>query len=211
MIKKVCLTGLNQYKITLDLLPKTNKKLKLLEVGAQRGVLRGHLPENISYISLDMDEQSDYDIDLNKEKMPFDDESFDIVVCLEMLEHVLYPSRVIDELARVLKRDGIMILSMPNEYNFYLRAHYLLGKKINQIDEPFMTVEKLLHIHKPRVEDIINIFKTHLQIEKIRYTWQSGKCFESRFFEGVDSFINQLAQVWPSLFCRLVVVRGKKR
>ena len=143
------LMGLNQYKIALDFLPKNNKKLKLLEVGAQHGILEKFLPENISYLSLDMDENSDYDVDLNKEKMPFEDESFDVVVCLEMLEHVLYPSKVIDELKRVLKKDGIMILSMPNEYNFYLRLHYLFGRKINQIDEPFMIVEKLLHIHKP--------------------------------------------------------------
>ena len=123
------LIGLNQYKIALDFLPKIDKKLNLLEVGAQHGILEKFLPENISYVSLDMDEHSDYNVDLNKEKMPFDDENFDIVVCLETLEHTLYPSKIIEELKRVLKKDGTMILSMPNEYNFYLRLHYLFGKK----------------------------------------------------------------------------------
>lgn len=205
------LRGLNQYKIALTFLPRTDKKLKLLEVGAQHGILKEFLPRNISYISLDMDEESDYDVDLNNEKMPFENESFDIVVCLETLEHVLYPYRVLEELKRVVKRNGLMILSMPNEYNFYLRLNYLFGKKLNQIDEPFMIVEKLQHIHKPRVEDILSFFGRHLSINRVKYTWQSGRGKNNKFFLGIDKLINGLAQVWPSLFSRLVVVSGRKK
>ena len=105
MNKNDYLRGLNQYKLALNLLPRTNKKLKLLEVGAQHGILEMFLPKNISYISLDMDEKSDYNVDLNKSKIPFDNNNFDIIVCLETLEHTLYPHKVIKELKREFYRN----------------------------------------------------------------------------------------------------------
>jgi SAM-dependent methyltransferase len=46
--------------------------------------------------------------------LPFDDASFDIVTCMEVIEHVDNPARVIDELHRVLKPDGLLLLSTPN-------------------------------------------------------------------------------------------------
>src|SRR2546430_1978790 len=42
------------------------------------------------------------------------DESFDVVVSCETLEHVPNPQRAIKELARVLRPDGRMFLTTPN-------------------------------------------------------------------------------------------------
>ena len=42
------------------------------------------------------------------------DESFDVVVCSEMLEHTDAPARVVEELARILKVDGLLVLTTPN-------------------------------------------------------------------------------------------------
>ena len=49
------------------------------------------------------------------------DDSFDLVVCFEVIEHVEDPSRVLDELRRVLRPDGLLLLSSPN------RARYVPG------------------------------------------------------------------------------------
>lgn len=46
--------------------------------------------------------------------LPFPDGAFDLVVCLETIEHVEDPGRVIDELRRVLAGDGLLVLSSPN-------------------------------------------------------------------------------------------------
>jgi SAM-dependent methyltransferase len=47
-------------------------------------------------------------------KLPFPDASFDVVVCFEVLEHVDEPERVLDEIRRVLRADGILAVSSPN-------------------------------------------------------------------------------------------------
>lgn len=51
--------------------------------------------------------------DLN-EKLPFDDKSFDIVVSNQVLEHLIYPIRFIKEIRRILKDEGVAIISTEN-------------------------------------------------------------------------------------------------
>lgn len=46
--------------------------------------------------------------------MPFEDGSFDAVLCMEVLEHVDDPGAVVDEAARVLRRGGVFVYSGPN-------------------------------------------------------------------------------------------------
>jgi SAM-dependent methyltransferase len=46
--------------------------------------------------------------------LPLGDDSVDLVVCLETIEHVEAPERALDELARVLAPDGLLVLSSPN-------------------------------------------------------------------------------------------------
>jgi len=45
-------------------------------------------------------------------KLPFKANSFDLVVCYETIEHVVEPSKVISEIKRVLKKDGVAIIAM---------------------------------------------------------------------------------------------------
>lgn len=46
-------------------------------------------------------------------KLPFKSDFFDLVFCLEMLEHVDYPQRVLQEIHRILKTGGQAILLVP--------------------------------------------------------------------------------------------------
>jgi 2-polyprenyl-3-methyl-5-hydroxy-6-metoxy-1,4-benzoquinol methylase len=46
--------------------------------------------------------------------LPFDDASFDLVVCFEVLEHVTEQEAAIAELRRVLAPDGVLVISSPN-------------------------------------------------------------------------------------------------
>ncbi len=47
-------------------------------------------------------------------ELPFEDESFDLAVCFEVIEHVEEQSRAIAELRRVLKPSGVLAISSPN-------------------------------------------------------------------------------------------------
>jgi ubiquinone/menaquinone biosynthesis C-methylase UbiE len=51
------------------------------------------------------------------EHLPFDDASFDIVLCTEVLEHTQHPDLVISELMRVAAPGARVVVSIPNERN----------------------------------------------------------------------------------------------
>jgi len=47
------------------------------------------------------------------EELPFKDNSFDVVISVAVLEHVRYPWRCADEIARVLKSGGTLVAMVP--------------------------------------------------------------------------------------------------
>lgn len=47
-------------------------------------------------------------------RMPFSTETFDVVVCTDMLEHVKKRGALLTEIARVLKKGGLLYLAFPN-------------------------------------------------------------------------------------------------
>lgn len=55
--------------------------------------------------------------------LPFADTSFDVVVCLEVVEHVPNPARVLQEIRRVLKPGGRAYVSMPFLYPIHDAPH----------------------------------------------------------------------------------------
>jgi methionine biosynthesis protein MetW len=52
--------------------------------------------------------------DLNRDSLSYPDESFDAVTCLDVIEHVLDPRRLLREIHRVLRPAGALILITPN-------------------------------------------------------------------------------------------------
>lgn len=48
-------------------------------------------------------------------KLPFADNSFDLAFACDVLEHVLEPEKVFKEIHRVVKKDGFVVFSIPNE------------------------------------------------------------------------------------------------
>lgn len=60
--------------------------------------------------------------------LPFPSEQFDIVVCKEVLEHLIDPEFVMHEIHRVLRGNGYTFISVPNHFWYYFRFRILLGK-----------------------------------------------------------------------------------
>ncbi|MFZ0660778.1 MAG: class I SAM-dependent methyltransferase [Candidatus Binataceae bacterium] len=63
--------------------------------------------------------------DLNDD-LPFRDGEFDLVLMLEVIEHLPDIPHALREVARVLKPGGTAILTTPNRLNVASRIHYLL-------------------------------------------------------------------------------------
>ncbi len=80
-------------------------------------------------------------------KISFEDDFFDFIVCTETLEHVDEYKKVIDELKRVLKPGGHLVLTFPNEILWTI-SRFLLGRRpIRVVDHVnFFTPTKMKKI-----------------------------------------------------------------
>lgn len=100
--------------------------------------------KNISVTSIDIYPVEDICFVADAHYLPFQDESFDAVWVQAVLEHVVDPIKVVDEIYRVLNRDGMVYSEMPfmqsvheGAYDF-LRAtsagHRYLFKSFSRLD-----------------------------------------------------------------------------
>ncbi len=62
--------------------------------------------------------------------LPFGDSRFDVVVCKDILEHLVDPLAVLCEVRRVLRDDGYVVISVPNQFYLFSRIRILLGQGI---------------------------------------------------------------------------------
>jgi len=67
-------------------------------------------------------------LECNLEKeIPFEDSHFDAVIGMEIIEHLADTDSLIREVKRVLKPDGVLVLSTPNFFSLSRRLMTLLG------------------------------------------------------------------------------------
>lgn len=88
---------------------------KLLDVGCgRRPYEKTYFANADSYLGTDyLTDRSCPDVVASALDLPFDDESFDTVTSTEVLEHVPEPLRALKEMHRVLRQDGILIITVP--------------------------------------------------------------------------------------------------
>jgi O-antigen biosynthesis protein len=70
--------------------------------------------------------------------IPLNDASVDVVVSFETLEHVSKENQVkfIQEAGRVLKKDGVLVISTPNKENYSDRFGFTNSFHVHELDEP---------------------------------------------------------------------------
>lgn len=80
------------------------------------------LPSSVTYKTLDIDPQSgaDYIADLCEHNYHIPNDSFDYIFCNEVLEHTLNPFLAVDELYRIVKKDGYVFVTTP--FNFRIHG-----------------------------------------------------------------------------------------
>ena len=106
---------------------------------------------------------------LNKEGISFQNGSFDAVTCLDVIEHVFDPVALLIEINRVLKKNGILILTTPNvRFIDYVSSILLKGKFSKTSDDP--DTYNGGHINYFTFSDIRNLLKNsvfNLLIERV--------------------------------------------
>jgi len=94
---------------------------RLLEVGPQdRSFIKNMFP-NLEYFDLDINDKYNPRIvgDLTKENQDIPSNYFDIIFCMEVLEHSLNPFNVVKELRRILKNQGLLVVSAPLNWRIH--------------------------------------------------------------------------------------------
>jgi SAM-dependent methyltransferase len=104
----------------------------LLELGCGRGeflkefINRGMIGYGVDisvYAKSYCEEAQIVTCDLTKEKLPYQDNYFDIIYSKSFIEHFYYPEIIFEEAYRVLKPGGIIITLTP-EWNYIYKSFY---------------------------------------------------------------------------------------
>lgn len=125
------------------------------------------------------------EVNLN-ETLPLPDESFDVVVMGEVLEHLPYPALTLPEVARVLRPGGLYVGSVPLAYHWKDRWDVFRGKKLKVGKDP-------THLQYMRYTDLQELLRRWFVIEQIiplRGGWKADR--------------------WPEKFARSVAFRCVK-
>lgn len=84
----------------------------------------------------------------NLEQTEFSDDYFDIIVCIETLEHVIPHEipKIIKEFSRILKKDGKLIITVPSKNEKLSKGHFqhFSYEDLKLLLEPFFEVKKSL-------------------------------------------------------------------
>ncbi len=188
------------------------KNKKILEIGSGSGMLVMYLrkkgieafgiePEDNSLKASEiLFEKNGVESCIKKgfgEKLPYSDETFDLIVSFQVLEHTQNPLKVLEECKRVLKKEGIIYFVIPNYHSFW-EGHFglfwlpFLNKKMakwyvkifrrntNFIDNlQFITLKKIKNWSKQLGLEILDLgeknFKKNLSEERIKKHWTSNK------------------------------------
>jgi ubiquinone/menaquinone biosynthesis C-methylase UbiE len=79
---------------------------------------------------------------IDKENIPFEDNMFDTILCDSILEHTLNPKGLLLEISRVLKKNGKLILCVPNAISLIRIIDMLRGRS------PFHAIiDNLFHMN----------------------------------------------------------------
>jgi SAM-dependent methyltransferase len=198
-----------------------NRVRKFLDVGSADNIFDKFIKIKHEYFTLELPPEewnersfagvnhSIY-VDLDKNKIPVKNKNFDVIICIDVLEHTMSPQKVIDEFKRITKDDAFFVIGLPNEYNFLQRFNYLIGKKTDT-ELPWRVVDEHMHIHKPRVKDILDLMNENFEILDVKYGWSSRSGENNKFYGFIDKTIDKLSKISPDLFSREVVVLAKKK
>ncbi|MCH5248456.1 MAG: methyltransferase domain-containing protein [Lachnospiraceae bacterium] len=141
------LTAMNSFvkKLSPDS-TRGKSPIRILDAGCGEGFISNMIYNNIDNVEIVGLEYTSEAINIAKQyneniefvqgdiyKMPFEDAAFDIVLCMEVLEHLTEPAAAIEELLRVSK--NFLIITVPNE-PWFCMGNLLALKNVSRLGNP---------------------------------------------------------------------------
>lgn len=154
-------------RILEDIQRRRSGFMKILDVGCGSGFFMVICGGQV--FGLDDDENVEvcrrrglqaYPIDLEKDCFPFKDASFDVTVCLEVIEHLTNPRNVLSEMSRVLKPNGYLLISTPNNRmpTWWIRDFLLRLRFVGQI---YMNRDLGSDLKRYDRDELRNVLQSH--------------------------------------------------
>lgn len=210
--------------------PHLKEGIDILDIGGYMGDLYEYTKikkissQKINYSIVDYDDGAlkiakergidTYKINFNYEDIDkvIGNKKFDIIICTELLEHLLEPAKLIEKIQLFLNPDGICIVSLPNENTIFHRVFVIFGLGIDQC------VFKLgKHLHFPTIAQSYRFVSKYMDIEKIEYyIHMSGRGSRFTYMGKIlmlipDSFWYLTANLIPGLFARGIIFKLRKK
>lgn len=134
-------------------------------------------------------------LDLNTDKLPYKCNYFDVIYAGELIEHLTNADFFLRQIHRILKDDGIFILTTPNVVYLRDRIRVLFGKRQVALETPlhcrfytFDTIGKLLRDNGFSVEE----------------------CRGSYFLKSTLPFAYTISDIYPELLSYQIILKSEK-
>lgn len=144
--------GYRNYNSVLNLLEDLPEAANLLDIGCAEGTKTVQYAKRLSvpldgvygieispkYVALAQKHFKIFNVDLEKDTFPFQDQEVEVIICNQILEHLKNIFLPFLEMDRILKIGGYLIIGIPNLAALYNRISILLGKQpiSNEITGP---------------------------------------------------------------------------
>jgi 2-polyprenyl-3-methyl-5-hydroxy-6-metoxy-1,4-benzoquinol methylase len=166
---------------------KQKDKIKLLDFGCGNGKMIYSLYDiffdDINFYGCDIRTTKPNNFNFIRikanQKLPYTNEEFDLIICIDVLEHIPNYEFYINEIMRILKKDGSLIIFSPIEgekISFYTLYKKLFGQNLY--------VETKDHINPFKRDFFISLFTLngHTVKEKQYIYHFFGHFFDATFF-----------------------------
>ena len=190
--------------INIEIFNKIPSNSLVLDVGCGSGSLGKKLisEKHCKVYGIDISHKAiDYakrNIDVAKQvnieyEMPIFDKKFDVIIFGDILEHLQWPDLILERYKKFLKREGIIILSLPNVANIRIRFNLLLGKW-DYTETGILDNTHLRFYTKKTIEEMIS--RNNFKI--LSYSFTPG--FSFLFFRNNKKIQKLLGNLYPKLF-----------
>lgn len=133
----------------------------------------------------------------------------DVIVCADVLEHLVDPTGVLDRLVKLQKPKTQLMISVPNVANLWIRVNLLFGKF--DYTENGILDRDHLHFYTRRTFKHL-LFNSGLRILEVKYTTIPLNRLSAFFSENwlgraIHKILAGLTQLTPTLLAYQFVVR----